>query len=167
MKNKKINIGLLIVALIVWGYILYSLFSGDSGNEIIHSSPVAEMNKSSSQKQDTTQFKIIADYPDPFLKGGFKGFTRNYYPTPGKKTHKKPPITHNRKIPDRTIWPKISYHGMFSDSEGNNKIGYFYVDNRDVMLREGESYKDLCPVKIFRDSVILTFEKSTKVIYRE
>ena len=166
MKNKKINIALLILALGIWGYIIYSVFSGKRGSEIAQTPPENEIRSLSKNEQDTIQFNIIADYPDPFLKGSFEEFKRNYNQIQAKKHYNLSQKIQKRKIPDRTIWPKISYHGLFSDSEGLNKIGYFYIDNHDVMLREGESYKEIRPVKIFRDSVVVKYKKSTKVIYR-
>jgi hypothetical protein len=159
MKNKRLTYILVPLVLLIWGIIFYKIFTHlDNGNE----TPLNDrgLKKTIVNENDKDTFTIKANYKDPFLSGhqkpltwdegqgqistGISGFS--------KKTASKPEI----------IIPDLRYFGLIYNENNKQKLGLFRLNNKDIILKEGQLFEELQIVGLFNDSVKTTFRRVKK-----
>lgn len=159
MKNKKVTYIMIVLALVVWGMILYRVFSAVSGNDdnaftpAIH--PPKEPFRDYAATADTVHLKL--NYRDPF------------------GLQKKADTT---EIPVRQIahislpqpakpafnWSFIKYSGFIRNPGSKKLIAILSVNGKNVMMAEGESAEQVKLLKNLKDSVKIAFNGKTKFI---
>ena len=160
MKNKRLIYILAPLVLLIWGLIFYKIFThfGDDQNKTMVNPDQTNTNKKQLPR-DT--FTIIANYRDPFLG-------RNDHPViqtdrgdhvmsnQGGLTQKRPPVPE--------IIPEIKYCGLIANPRNKRKIGLLQMSNKELLVKEGDTYNELKIFKLFSDSVKIMYSKTKKTI---
>lgn len=156
LKSKKAIYVLLPLVLIVWGLILYKVFTGlsDGPDLPVYSNQVPSESVERATEPDT--FSIHANYRDPFL---------------GKLLSKKPVVKKSKK-PKKVLkkppvvirWPSITYGGMVRNQQSQKMVAMVKISGKDNLMKEGEELDGIQLVKVYRDSIQLGFQGEKKMI---
>src|SRR5687767_1788266 len=154
MKNKKVVILLLVLAAGIWGTVIYRIFKTVYKEDKVQIKP-AENNSNFSSLPDT--FSIVADYRDPFLG------KRLVQQAPKKITSA---ATKPKPAPVVTIikWPTIGYSGIIRNQNTPKELALVKIDQKDFIMKTGDVMMGVEVTKIFKDSIIVLYQKEKKVI---
>jgi len=157
MKNKRLIYILAPLVLLIWGLIFYKIFThfGDDQNKTMVNPDQTNTNKKQLPR-DT--FTIIANYRDPFLG-------RNNQPAlHSSQDH----ILNNqtglsrKPTPAPEIIPEIKYCGIIANPKNKRKVGLLRMNNKELLVKEGDSYNELKIIRLFNDSVKIMYNKTKK-----
>ncbi len=166
MKNKKLRWLLIPLVIILWALIAYQIYKGVKGEAqvIIKPKPrlVAEIDV-----QDTLQYVLNLDYPDPFLKNR----KRQYQPstsvgstTPQSTAKPKVKVTVELK-PLR--WPDLNYKGQLEKKGDNTPMCIIEINKSLIFMRKGEDHDGIKLLKVYKDSVQVEYrEREKKTLHR-
>ena len=158
MKNKKLAYILLPVVLLIWGAVIWQLVDKPAvdmpmGNTTtFESEEVPELN-------DT--IKLVLNYEDPFLKKRPKHRIRNSQSNNGSRNNARKKVSRIQKKPvlaARIQWPTISYSGKI------NTGVLVSINKRAHVIKQGEEISGVSFIKIFDDSLHVTYQKEKKTI---
>jgi hypothetical protein len=159
MKNKKLTYVLIFFVLVVWGIIIYRLFSAmnqDDDPPMAERVQIKESYNDFTVKKDTESLKL--NYRDPF-----SSITKE---TPDTIT--KHPIAINKVlkpvIKPGINWAAIKYSGYIRNPGSKKLIAIMEINGQSVMLSEGESAEQLTLLKNARDSVKVRYKDQVKFI---
>jgi hypothetical protein len=149
MKNRKMLIILVPAVLVIWGAVIYSIFSHIKGSGI----NIEEKNSFIHRKKsevDTNKYALMANYRDPFGTGNRLR----------EDDLDRENLLKNQHIELPVYWPQIEYRGLIV----NNKkwVALLRIDNSNYLLHEGEEKMSVKLIKMFNDSVVMRFQKATK-----
>lgn len=159
MKNKKLIYILVPLAILVWGVIFYKVFMSmeDKGTPSL----LSYNANLKSAKKDVDTFVLVANYRDPFLSG--QAVLSNH-PSFGGSAGNRQNVLSIKPTP---IPPDVRYFGLIASPKNKNKIGLIKIQGYDFLLKEGELTKaDIKVLKLFKDSVIVLFQKNKFAIRR-
>jgi len=154
MKNKKVTYLLGLVVAIVWGLIIYRVFSAANGDDVpvITKAAVKEPYDDYTIPKDTT--RLLLNYRDPF------GLVKP------KDTVKLSAIKHTeKKIMLKPMdWSFIQYSGYMRNPNSRKLVAILSINGNSVMMAEGETSNNVKLIKNMRDSVKVSFNGKTKFI---
>ncbi len=141
----------------VWGLIIYRIFavaSPDSPTPRFADSATKETG--SSQLPDT--FRLLANYPDPFLGN----IAQEKKIASGKRILKK-------EVPKPVVkaqqpWPSVTYVGMIKNQKSSKQLVMVQVDGVSNVMKVGDSAGGISLTRIYRDSVELAMGKERKIV---
>jgi hypothetical protein len=162
MTKKKINIVLFILVIGVWGAILYNVVNRYFIKDEIKINSENSISSSSIKliRKDTFAMEVLNR--DPFLDIEYKE----------KKTIVKNSSYNNgniKKVVKSTIpqiIPKIYYYGYIT-TESNQSTALLKIDNKKVKLVLNQEHDGVKLMKMYRDSVVIAFNKEHKVIVKQ
>ena len=155
MKNKKNIYLLLSVVLIVWGGVLYQVFSFTNDEEVISSAnPEFTIKPLKIKKRQV--FAINVNYRDPFLG-------KMYAPQVVTKV-KSPTVKKTTKIQENLVWPVILYKGMISDTKDKNKIFMLVIDGHNTYMKIGDTENEIYLKKGDKESVYVKYKGNLNLI---
>ncbi len=164
MKSKKITYLLITLVLILWGIIGYKLLhkSSEEGKDIFlfkNNTPVL-----AALKADNFELSF-STYPDPFLKKlkltSVKIKSRKKHIL--KAIKKTTPIVAIKNIVIK--WPTIVYQGLMRNHNAK-KIGMMTIGGNIHLAKEGRTYNQVNIIKLYSDSIQVSYEKEIKTIHR-
>ena len=160
MKNKKMVYSLGLLVCIVWGMILYRVFTAinhdeDSGFNNSTITTVKERYNDYSFTKDTA--KLALHYRDPFS-------AVNIIDTVIKHIDKKAIKTSVASIKPVFNWGFVKYSGYVRNPNSKKLIAIININGKNVMLAEGESSGDVKLIKNLKDSVKISFKNQTKFL---
>jgi hypothetical protein len=147
-----------LVVLVVWGMIIYRIFSAVGGNDDnVPVTPVKlakEAYNDFSIPKDTTH--LLLNYRDPF------GIVKQ------RDTDK----IIIRKVSERKVpvqikpmdWGFIKYSGYMLNPSTKKLIALISINGQNITLAEGQTKNDVKLIKNLRDSIKISFEGKTKFI---
>jgi hypothetical protein len=158
MKNKKMTYVLGLLVLLVWGMIIYRIFSSVNRDDNYKSNLINPSQKEPYNdyaiKDDTTKLRL--NYRDPFSPAGHDTV---------------PPITIKRSIstikslPQPAFnWSFVRYSGYIRNPDSKKLIAIMSINGKNTMLAEGETEGDVKLLKNMKDSVKISFKNQTKFI---
>ena len=157
MKNKRIIILLLVLAAGVWGTVIYRIFKTVQRQDYVQAQIPETKSDVLSSLSDT--FSIVADYRDPFLGKRIinqieKGTTNS--------------VVKPKSVPVATVtkWPAISYSGIIRNKTNPKELALVRIDQKDFLMKAGDVMQGIELSKIFRDSIVVLYQKEKKVIIR-
>lgn len=158
MKNKRLIYILAPLALLIWGLIFYKIFTHFGGDQKDSMSNRDHPNTGQKETPRDT-FIILANYRDPFfgrndrpyLQGNRTDHVLNNQTGFSKK---------NNPLPE--IIPEIKYCGIIANTKNKRRVGLMRMNNKDLLLKEGDSYNELKIVRLFNDSVKIIYNRKTK-----
>lgn len=155
MKPKQLKtIGLLVVVIIIWGYLIYkviaSLNPDDSSGAIQNQLPTFKKNT-----KQVVQEKFDLHIPDrdPFLDIVL------VKPKP-KKRETRTKLSRN-KVDLNSIWSNITYKGMIAKKSSNQYLYLIDIKNKEVILKAKQSYQEYKLVNANEESITLKYKSYT------
>ena len=159
MKNKKVTYLLICFVAIIWGFFFYMLFSNNSPQteqQVISYEAIDEVNDSIVFK------KLNLSYNDPFLARSIvsKGYIKS---VPSLNLNVKVKSKKNviKKVKQDFVWPKVVYGGTL-----NGDKGLVSLNNRLLIVKEGQLANEFTVVNIYPDSIRISFKENTKVFLK-
>ena len=165
MDKKKKTILLLVIAAVVWGYTGVKWFNyiatDDTAFVQANNSIVTPSTFNINEKKD---YKLLADYTDPFLKKSKKHLPKNNNIHSPVKVSK--PIINNKPVEKVKVnWPTVVYTGLILNE--NQRVGFLNIENDDLLARKGDVYKQIEVLEIYNDSIFLSFQNERKTYYKK
>lgn len=164
MKNKTITYILSIVVLIIWGTIVYKIFS-HSDIESENTNKVNNYSQINDSKTIDT-FSLSLSYEDPFLKGTKKIKTTiqdiaksdNKY----KQNYIKKKMGSQKRENTSIVWPSIRYEGMIKSQ--NMTTAIVKINNKSYFIQQDEIVENVRIQKITQDSIIVEYQQKYKIV---
>ena len=157
MKNKKNIYILLPLVLLVWGAVLFQVFSFAKSDEII---PItnSEFTIKPLKINRRQSFAINVNYRDPFLGKA--------YVAPNTAVVK---VNHTKsakvvKPKETLVWPTILYKGMISDTKAKNTIFMLIIDNKNYYMKIGETENEILLKSGDKESVYVKYKGNLNII---
>lgn len=155
--KKKINIGLIIIIIIVYGGIGYKYFGQQKSDpKAISPLHINDTPKIYEIDEPEKKFTLTPSTRDPFLD---KNYTNNNSITPISTETKKLKI--DRKTIDMN-WPVINYLGFTKSSNQTRKTAVLKINGKLYRKREGSTIDYISIIKIEGDSICLILNKKEK-----
>jgi hypothetical protein len=170
MKSKPLTMFLLVAVILIWAWIMYSIFDYMGSPEQIF---VKKKSFVSVVKEDSiiTEYILLLNYKDPFLKNNYSSkLSTRYNPESANGIHKSEgnsqPIkkaTLNTTPKEEIPIPSVSYVGRIQNIKLKKPIAILLINHNEYMMQVGEEHDGILLTQILNDSVKVIFEK--KVIY--
>jgi hypothetical protein len=151
MKNKKSIYILLPVVLLIWGLVMYELFSFSKPDEVMETEPPGFDFKPVKIKE-RDPFSIDVNYRDPFLGKIY---------TTQKATLIKKSISKIKKIPkvvEPLVWPTIAYKGIVSDTKDKTRVFMLIIGGKTFLMKKGEIANEVFLKDGDRESVYVKYK---------
>ncbi|MCI5055086.1 MAG: hypothetical protein MRY83_03200 [Flavobacteriales bacterium] len=153
MKKKQKNIILIIVALVVWGYlvfVIYDKFFRTVDDSFYVENDQDPFNTVSKEKQDT--YRLHLNYRDPFLS---RNFTQNITKTPIKK----------EVVEEK--WPQILYVGSIKNDDASEEIAIVKILDVEHFWTINNKIGDLKLLKINKEEIIVLRGKEKRTFSKQ
>lgn len=159
MNKKYLNIALLVLLIVIWGGVLYKHFG--KSNVVVNPqenniNTVAYTPKATFSK-DTFTLQLINNNPFKTAISVNKKYSKTIV------THKAKPKV-KPKTNTKLEWPKIKYHGFVKSNNQNTPLILLNVDNVLYRKRVTESVKGITLVKVYNDSLKVSYQNNIKNI---
>ena len=168
MKNKLLTYVLLAAVVVIWAWIMFSVFSFMDGSDspVFAGSPV----RTKTVHTDTTgqmEYVLSLQYKDPFLKKEYYSYrmnqTRSMTSTPHSASsvvHKKTDKQEKATTPiEKIILPSVNYVGRITTAK--RPVAILLIRNGEYMMRENETVDGITLNEIKADSVKVTYQNTT------
>ncbi|MHC0446338.1 hypothetical protein ACWA1F_13090 [Flavobacterium sp. 3-218] len=157
MKNKKNIYILLPLVLLVWGAVLFQLFSFTNPDETTApDNPEFTFKPIKINKRES--FTINVNYRDPFLGKMYVNETNS---KPQKKHATAPKIA---KQAEALVWPKIIYKGVIADSKGKNTLYILLIDNKTHYMKIGDTENEIFLKSGDKESIYVKYKGNLNII---
>lgn len=158
MKPKQLKtIGLLVVVLIIWGYLIYSVF--DSINPVLSNGSLKSQQpafKKNTEQVSKEKLNLHIPERDPFLN------ITLVKPRPKiKASQSKPPKT---TVDLKAIWSDITYKGIIAKKSTNQYLFLVDFKSNEVILKPQQSYQNYKLINANNESITLKYKSYTKTI---
>ncbi|WP_291287860.1 hypothetical protein [Flavobacterium sp.] len=157
MKNKKNIYILLPIVLMVWGAVLFQLFSFTNSDEIVATNN-PELRIKPLKLNQRQSFTIDVNYRDPFLG---KMYSENNAPKT-KATGSKPAKAPKPK--ETLVWPTILYKGLISDTKEKTKVFMLIIDNKNYFMKIGDTENGVFLKTGDKESVYVKYKGNLNLI---
>ena len=169
MKNKKLTYVLISGVIVIWGLIIYRIFSGLEPEKELPTINPETMVQNEPATKISDSFGITVDYSDPFLDRKILSFrsssstpvSRRSVRTQPVRRPPAPPKTESQ--PERLKWPEVIYSGVIENDKGTI-VALMAINNQDFLMQAGHEKEGIKVEKIYEDSVKLTYNGEIKVI---
>lgn len=157
MKNKKNIYILLPLVLLVWGAVIFQVFSFTNSEEIVSDSN-PEFNFKPIKVNKRESFSINVNYRDPFL-----GKMHSSETAPSVKTNSSESIKKPKQV-EQLVWPNIVYKGLISDSKSKNQIFMLIIDGKNYYMKIGDTENEVFLKKGDKESVYVKYKGNLNLI---
>lgn len=169
MKNKKLRYILIPAVVIIWGLVLYKVFSyTDDTPEFNFNSNIDNEILQNNSVVDT--FSLIADYRDPFLgnQSTFKSYSPSIESSNNNTQNKSVEIkkTNNQQTVTNIRWPQVKYGGLVINQNSDKKVGIMQLNGKKHLIEENKDYDNITIQRIFEDSVLISYMNNSKTFYK-
>lgn len=161
--KKVINIGLIFFVLSLWGTIVYKYINNYFySDNIIANNNIKQYSLIKINERDT--FGLGQLKRDPFLgKGLSTNKTASIKSYPRRATNKH--SISNNNISPKTI-PTIQYFGIIKSSSKKDELVIVKINNIVQKLRLNSDYNGVRIKKVFKDSILISFDSKQLYIKR-
>ncbi len=143
---------MLPLVLLIWGTVMYQVFSFSAPEEeVIAATNAISLKAIPTIKRDS--FSINTNYRDPFLG---KVYVAQKDSLPQKK--KLPKVT------EPLVWPSIQYKGIVSDTKDMIKIYMLLINNRTCLMKRGEMQNEIYLKDGDKESVYVKYKGELNII---
>jgi len=156
MNNKKTIYVLLPVVLALWGYITFRILKQVNPEVEISASALPKM-KSLNNETKAEEFKLLINYPDPFLK---------HLAQEGENFENKELAQQENHV-NRVYawnWPNMSYGGCIRNK--NRMVGILQINAKNILVQEGKSYDDFMVYKMYADSIVMKRDEEKRTVWK-
>lgn len=160
MKDRK-KIALIVAVGFIWCFVAFRIYRIVRPNSPETTVAISESSPLTPVKNNT--YKLKLEYPDPFLK---KDSYNKQGALQGKKktTSRVPSIKQSTQ--NGVLWPSITYYGNISNNKETKVTGIIKIDGKKYLLDEGDVVGDVQIKKVYKDSVLIGFNKQDKFIVK-
>ena len=167
MKNKTTTYALIVVVLLLWGYIVYKIYAGVSGDE----TPEATVVRSKPQVKESIALKVEdytlnLNYRDPFLgKAAQQNVER---PKVTQRSQQVRPLVQRAPVPPPEVidWSFIQFKGIMKNPTSQKIVSIVIINNAQYMLEEGAIGGGVKVIKVYKDSLKVSYKNIKKTITR-
>lgn len=155
--------------MLIWGYITYKIYMGIKGEDI--PIPVVAVGTKSRENKEVAleQYELTLNYKDPFLGKVVVAEQQRNTTVPIQKPRSqmvnralaKPEI-----VKDVINWEFIKFQGVMRNSASTKVVSMVLINNMQHLLSEGEMAEGVKVLKVYKDSIKVTYKKTTKTITR-
>lgn len=156
MKNKKNIYILLPIVLLVWGAVLFQLFSFTNSDEIVVATN-SELTIKPLKFNKRQSFSIDVNYRDPFLG---KMYAENTTP----KIKGNSSAAKSSKPKETLVWPTILYKGLITDTKEKNKVFMLVIDNKNYFMKIGDTENEIFLKSGDKESVYVKYKGNLDLI---
>lgn len=154
--NKKNNIYVLLpLVLGLWGYIAFRIFIQINPNTEVESKRFS-VSESINEEQKL-DFKLINDYPDPFLKHILAHQT-------DQNIKKEEPEQSYQKNLTYWNWPNMSYGGCIRNKK--RTVGLLQINSKHLLVQKGKVYEEFLIDQLYADSIVVKRESQKRTILK-
>ena len=163
MKNRFTQYMLIILAIIIWGVIMYKVY-----NQFSKKGEITNRERTYNQKSKEAvvkdSFKIMANYNNPFVE-----VIGNELMSAEENDRQMNEEKINDMIePPRIEWPAIKFFGsVINRKKPDIKLNLVNIANNDYLMKKGDDIKGVKLIMAFKDSVILTYKKEIKTFTKQ
>lgn len=168
MKNKKSTYLLIVAVLVIWGAIIFRIFSHVHGTDDVDTVPLTFQPDSTFMLADSG-YTLKLNYKDPFLKGGYLASA----PSANNSVQKNTTSNIRRRIRQNqtpepvkqaVVWPEIVFSGIILNDKTNEELGLVQIGESSYLFREGEIKNELHLLNLYPDSIQVKFQEEVKTI---
>lgn len=162
--KKKINIILLLAVLGLWGTVLYKYVNQYFFKEEIN---VSLENKANIRKlllKDKDTFELKALPRDPFLGKTYAEKRPTEKIISNRNFTPKPVVKVAKPIVQKQLFPTIHYYGFIKNETGGSELVLLKMNGKLLKVKNNETKEGLKIIKIFKDSIKVSFNGETKVV---
>jgi hypothetical protein len=173
VKDKRLTYGLLAIAVIIWGTVLFRFFSS-LGDQEEHYEPkkLTRISKQEIEALEEDTFQVIANYADPFF-GKLIPSSIQAYSNPSNVGSIKSKVKAKPKEPKETpptppsvIWPSVKFTGVIKNKITDKLVGILYVNGKEYMSGNAD-YVDQVKINgIFKDSIQLEYQGIKRTLFK-
>ncbi|OXB15786.1 hypothetical protein [Flavobacterium reichenbachii] len=156
MKNKKNIYILLPIVLLVWGAVLFQVFSFTNRDDILPENNQEFIIKAVKVTK-REKIAINVNYRDPFLG-------KTYASQTALKTKNTNPKISTVKKPEAVVWPNIFYKGLIADSKGGSKIYMIIIDNKNYYMKIGDTESEIFLKSGDKESIYVRYKGNLNII---
>ncbi len=178
MNSKRSVYLLLPLVLLVWGLIGWRIWAAASDSAPgIESLPAMALRAKPAAARHRPV--LLLTYGDPFKPGPSRNAPPVTGPMPAASAFSSAPVSRpatslNFAVRPTTpaaavvsvVWPQIKYLGVIAHSGGNAQVALLAIDNQEMVVKAGKSERGVQVLKLFRDSVQLSFSGQKKSFAR-
>jgi hypothetical protein len=155
MKSKKLVYALLILALIIWGVIIYRVVTTLKKDKPALL-PVNKKQVIIKNETGAKDFEIVADYRDPFLGTQVRKEIAKINTT-AKPKQKMIPVSNLQ-------WPQIKFGGIIKNQQSKHPLALVTINGKEKIIKEKETVLELTLSKIYRDSAEFIYKNEKRII---
>lgn len=156
MKNKKNIYVLLPIVLLIWGIVLFQLFSFTTSDTITGSkSEEFTVKPLKIAVRDT--FGINVNYRDPFLG-------KMYAPGSAVKIKSSNTGIKKTKKEVEIVWPVIKYKGLISDTKEKTKVFVLIISGQNHFMKIGDTANEVLLKSGDKESVYVKYKGNLNLI---
>jgi hypothetical protein len=171
MKNKPITIALIASVVLIWGWIMYSVFDFVGSPEIM---TVKKKSLVSVIKENSvlSTYDLLLNYKDPFLKkessaslSSSKNMNYSAASVLPILAIKKP-VNLNVVVKEESI-PLVCYLGRIQNEKLKKPVAILLINSNEYMMKEGEENEGIFLKHILNDSLEIMFEKKVRYVRKK
>jgi len=148
MKNRKLVYILLPVVVIIWGMIIYKIFTWIGGDvQDLKTMTTPLRNRRTSSITDT--FTLLLNYHDPF---GIRPNTSAITGRPGGK---------GKSV---TKWPAISFYGTVSFGKNKQTLASMQINGNDIIMKPGDTFGEIRLVALNKEGIRVSYHGEIRKI---
>lgn len=155
MSKRKLNITLVIIGLMVWGYVSLTLIS-----------PYSPEGEKGVQEKPNVQERYAAETP-PELRLNYKDpFVESKKKVVHKVEMSKPKIMKKQADRGNLRWPVIRFYGLLRNKENENVFGLIDIQDESFIVNTGQSVGEVKVMGYNEDSLTVSYQDETKVYFK-
>lgn len=171
MKNKTTTYGLMLLVLFLWGYIVYKIYKGVTGDDA--PLPVNTEKKTTVKESvavDVDEYTLSLAYRDPFLGKAADSHVdrpRAALPRSGVRVSVATPRVQAPAATTEPIdWSFIQFKGIMKNPSSQKMVSIVMINNAQYMLEEGALAGGIKMLKVYKDSLKISYKNVKKTITR-
>lgn len=175
MKNKRLVFVLLPAALLVWGLIVFRVWSAVESDSAVAKIPLLPVRHVASAPKVVALPKLSLQYRDPFQSDGrtlvleapavtptLRSTTEKSFTLPLPKPASSSTSANHASV----VWPKIEYTGLIENQRQNKRVAMISLDGVGYLIKEGGMQGNIKVKRITTDSVQLKCLSELKTFRR-
>ena len=166
MKTKPLTIILLVAVVLIWAWIMYSVFDymDDPAIAAVKKRKIEHLVNNDTLVED---YILALNYKDPFLKKEYFSL-KSEYKTSNNGFQASATIQKSSSaskqvkggVPKEEIpIPVVNYVGRIQNAKLKKPIAILVISNHEYMMQEGEENEGILLKQIMNDSVQVVFSK--------
>lgn len=165
MKNKKVTYLLIVVALSIWAYIIYSFIEFKNVELKAKNSGFATINNNETNKNKLDSFVLLLNYDNPFLTENYTQVKKENIVISKSQSMNKSKINTSLS-PANSLWPQVVFNGTISSNKENKLLCLINIQGTDYIVPVGGKAGEIDIINLKKDLITVSFNGEEKTISR-